>query len=693
MIVGKEKLQRTKYKIYLIFWIAYWCVTAWYYFRQSASLVQEAPGISRPLAIAVYICVIVFMAASIGFCFFRWGTAYKQLTPEGREYKPRMKWYHIFFLVCIDFYCFVEIEMINNAEKIGEMELKYVLANLAGGLIMGLLLLLWFNSLRRACMTLLIFATTMSLVFYYVYLTRGEPFQLIDMYSFKTAWGVKGSYEFVWTHSVTIFLCLSLSLIAVILHCPDRALARKKPGKICIRAGALAAMIGGYFFLMYGSWNTQLGIVTDLWAPHKTYVKVGTNVGFFCVVKFMRNDPPDGYSSSAVKRIAEESVSKYEQWENKPAADGTTPVNIIAIMNESWADYRHAADFKTNIDYMPYYDSLNENVIKGHTMVCIWGGGTSKSEYEFLTGNSVKQYPGVVPFVNFYTHKQYSMVSTLKDAGYEAIAIHPNKGTNWNRITAYQYLGFDDFLTIDDFGEDAEKVRGMISDKESYKKVISLIEEKENPEDPLFVFNVTMQNHGGYSTNNYRNDVLVTGFSDDAVNRYLSLVKNTDEATEYLLEYLKDLDQPTMVLMFGDHYPDLPEEFEEYISGAVKGDLKPAERVKYYETPFFIWTNYGSETKTDVITSGGFLGTMMLEKTGLPLAPYNHYIQMLRESVLGYNHLGYYTPDKTFHNWKKASDDILDIINDYEILQYNALVGKSNRLDWFFLPEKKDVPG
>ena len=270
--------------------------------------------------------------------------------------------------------------------------------------------------------------------------------------------------------------------------------------------------------------------------------------------------------------------------------------------------------------------------------------------------------------------------------GYSAVAIHPNKGTNWNRINAYDYLGFDRFFTIDDFAENSEKIRGMVSDKENYRKIISLIEEKENPDDPLFIFDVTLQNHGGYSTNNYTNDVFVNGFSNDTVNRYLSLVKNTDEATEYLLEYLKELDEPTIVVMFGDHYPDLPVEFEEFITGAKKEDLSLEDRVRYYETPFFIWTNYDTETETDVITSCNFLGTMMLEKTGLPMPSFNHYIQMLREKIAGYNQHGYYTPDKVFHTWESAPEEINSLINEYEILQYNALMAKANRADWFFLP-------
>ena len=66
-------------------------------------------------------------------------------------------------------------------------------------------------------------------------------------------------------------------------------------------------------------------------------------------------------------------------------------VNIIAIMNESWFDYRSVGDPQTSESYMPFLDSLTENIIKGHTLTCTKGGGTAKTEYEFLTGNSCKR--------------------------------------------------------------------------------------------------------------------------------------------------------------------------------------------------------------------------------------------------------------------------------------------------------------
>ena len=114
------------------------------------------------------------------------------------------------------------------------------------------------------------------------------------------------------------------------------------------------------------------------------------------VAKYMRLTPPEGYSVSEVERIIENSEEKNagdEEVSGKNSEDPeqeekVTPVNIIAVMNESWFDYRTIGDPKTSESYMPFLDSLTDNIIKGYTLTCTKGGGTAKTEYEFLTGNS-----------------------------------------------------------------------------------------------------------------------------------------------------------------------------------------------------------------------------------------------------------------------------------------------------------------
>lgn len=681
----KQELSKVKGKIHLAVWTVFWAVTAYIFFSNSAAVLGDET--ERPFwTWILYFGIIAILIVSIIFCIRSWLFKRVQTDDKGKAIKGKFKPYHFIFFAIIAVICFLIMELINNSEKLLEMKPLYMAMNILGCFIMMLIMMAWLNSFRRTIIMIVAFTTTMSLIFYYVYLCRGEPLQFIDIFSFTTAMEVAGAYSFKFTRWVTVMLTVALCLIAIIMHIKkDYQWAGKLKTKLVSRAAAIVSMAVLFQLYLNVNWNGALGIVTDLWAPHDTYEEVGTNMGFFCVAKFMRNTPPDGYSVEKANEVAEQSKKDFED-SNYTEKDVTTkPVNIIAIMNEAWADYSVFDKFKTNESYQPFYYSMNENTIKGHTLVCISGGGTAKTEYEFLTGNSVKQYPGMVPYVSYYTHDQYSLVSTLKAQGYETAAMHPNKGTNWNRTTAYRFLGFDNFYTIDDFSSSAERYRNMITDMENYKKIIEVIESKDDPSQPFFLFDVTMQDHGGYGTDNFPTDIQVEGYNDSAWNRYLSLVKKSDDALQYLIEYFEDCDEPTMIVMFGDHFPSQDSKVEEYLSGKKRDELDIKEMEDYYQTPFFIWTNYDMESEQDVITSTNYLGTLMMEQTGLKMTDYEHYQIMLMDNEMkAFNHKGYVDTEGGYHLWKDAPEDVINSELEYEYLQYNNLVESGNRLDSFF---------
>ena len=582
-------------------------------------------------------------------------------------------------MVALAIYLNFMLEFVNN-EKIAEIAPEYLLLDLAGILIIMILLFLILNSYKLMMLVMLVFYTVITMVFYAVYLFRGEPFQMIDVYSLGTAMEVVGQYKFVFSYQVVTVLVCSLCLLPLLLSMPDWKLSRRIWVKILMRVIVIPLAFGLHYYYMNYNWNGEMGIVTDLFAPLNTYQECGTQVGFFCVMKYMRVTEPDGYSVERTQEIAEESMQA------QVANSNTTvePVNIICVMNESFADYRQLGELRTNQEVMPFYDSLFENTIKGNTLVCIKGGGTAKSEYEFLTGNSVKRFPAMVPYVSYFTHEQYSLVTTLEAQGYESVVMHPYKKTNWNRPTAYRLLDFDEYISIDDFDEDAEKIRGLVSDRANYEKIIERVEAKENSDDKLFLFDITIQNHGGYKTSTYFGDINCLDYSDEEVDTYLSLIHESDQALEYLISYFAHIDEPTLVVFFGDHYPALPDGFSEYLSGGAYDELDLASQEKYYATPFLIWANYDIPEQANITTSTNYLGTLMLEQTGLEMAPYNYYLKNQMEDMPALNHLGYLDNYGSFHSWSDGEEDELQAENDYECLQYNNLVEDGKRLDWFF---------
>lgn len=673
-------------------WILYWGIALGLLLFERELIVGTTEK-DRKLYLPVFAGMIVL-------CFAAWGVSLARFARASeKRKKPVLLNAKLLLPVLLNAgYLFFEIEYIGNTEFF-EMKWYYMLLNVGVIFLFCLFLTGIFNSLKRAMIFLNIFYYVMSLVFYYVYHFRGEAFQLIDLYSIGTAAEVVGGYTFDITRQMVLMLVATMIVVSLWKQSRNYVLIRRGVLPGILLRGITALAIGGFYLLyMYLNWNAQFGVISDLWNPAKTYRQYGTTVGFMAVAKYMRLTPPEGYSAAEVERIigdfesgqeeeASSDAGEEDQKEDAGAeakASGTvTPVNIIAIMNESWFDYRTIGDPQTSEDYMPFLDSLTDNIIKGHTLTCTKGGGTAKTEYEFLTGNSCKRFPGMVPYVSYFTHSQYSIVTTLSDQGYRTVAMHPNKATNWKRTTAYRFLDFDEFIAIDQFPSDAECYRNMISDQANYEEIVRVYEEKEEGE-PLFLFDITMQNHSGYTNKYFQADVNCEGYDSDEADQYFSLLKLSDQAIEYLITYFEQVDEPTMIVMFGDHSPKLPDEFETWIAGNSYDSLSIRDQEKFYGTPFFIWTNYKMESQENVWTSTNYLSSYMLSLTGLELTPYNEYLLNLREKIPALNHLGYLDPYGIWHRWENGDSETLELEREYECLQYNELMDSQNRVDEFF---------
>ena len=406
----------------------------------SRSLIGEADE-NRFLRVDGFVLLLFAITGSALLCTKILRPA-RKFGADGHPVTYRIRPVHFLWLAACDLYCFWIVEYVNN-EAMLEIRPYYVMLNVVGIFIISCLLLLWINSLRVVMIVVTGLWSFAALLFYTIYDLRGEPLQIIDFTSVDTAFSVSDGYTIPFPRSFVVDIVLGLCLVAIWVHLPRIALAKKKRNRILIRLAAAGCMIVGYFLYLNTSWNRSVGILTDLFAPIKTYREYGTTVGFFCVGKYMRLHAPEGYSVKETEKIAALSAES-AKLEN---TTDVVPENIIVIMNEAWADLDYVGDLKTNIDPMPYYHAMQENTIKGHTLVCITGGGTAKTEYEFLTGNSIKRFPGMVPYVSYFTHDQYSIVSTLQDQGYRALAMHPYKASNWNRPSAYQLLHFEDFIT------------------------------------------------------------------------------------------------------------------------------------------------------------------------------------------------------------------------------------------------------
>ena len=441
--------------------------------------------------------------------------------------------------------------------------------------------------------------------------------------------------------------------------------------RLVFRITFLLIGVHGIHYLYTTTILAQNEIAVDIWNRNKSYKKNGIYLDFFMNFHYLSTEKPEGYSQEAVQSIIDQKTTKPETNSGTNAKTGSKDPNIIIIMNESLADYTllNNGDAMTyNKDYLPFIHSMEDNVIKGKCYVSVFGGQTANSEFECLTGNSLAFFPASsVPYQQFVNGKTFSLPIYLESLGYKTTAIHPCVGTNWNREVVYDSMNFDKFYTQNDF-VNPEYVR-YISDEENYNKIISQFENKKEDE-KLFIMNVTMQNHGGYTDDTEWEDPIVAGDGEYILaNEYLSSAHVSDQAYEYLIDYFTEYDEPTIILMFGDHHPSIDEEFIDTVLGGTQDSLTLEQMQEKYCTPYILWANYDIEANTEGVSSTNFLSNLVLENAGLPLSRYHQVIASVQEEVQAMNAFGYMTKDGSWHEYTDKTQ-ATDLLNDYSIAEY-----------------------
>lgn len=162
----------------------------------------------------------------------------------------------------------------------------------------------------------------------------------------------------------------------------------------------------------------------------------------------------------------------------------------MVVMNESFSDLTtYLEGYETSTDPMPYVRSLMNrgDMVSGTCAVSSdMGTGTANSEFEFLTGNSMAYFKGNTPYVQFIDAETPSLASLLAGRGYSTMAMHAYERAGYNRVKVYDRLGFETYKGIEDFDVDLDYARGYPTDEANYRQLISYFETVDEPTVVLF---------------------------------------------------------------------------------------------------------------------------------------------------------------------------------------------------------------
>ena len=495
---------------------------------------------------------------------------------------------------------------------------------------------------------------------------RGRPLLAIDITSIRTALNVTESYQLTLTPVFALSLLTALAAAAMGYALGDAPPRSPRWPKWAAR-GAAALLAGTYVYLALGTYMiTNTGIFV-LWDENQ-YAE--SAVMYFAITtEKLSVAEPEGYGEQALDAIAEEIDAETEA---PSASDGEEP-NIIVVMNESFSDLATVGEFDTSEPIAPFVSSLTENTVKGQVYPSVLGGNTANSEYEFLTGDTMGFVPtGTVPYQLYVNDETDTLVSALEAQGYSTTAMHPYLSSGWNRVRVYDLFGFDTVLFKDDF-TGKKYLRNYVTDESDYENVIARYEENKDG-DAQFIFNITMQNHGGYTFEGFTPTVRITGHEGEfpRAEQYLSLVNLSDAATRELVEYFAAEAEPTVILFFGDHQPKLEEEFYA-LANTQEESSAVAETQERYATPFFLWANYDIPEAEGLELSINQLSTLLMDAAGLETTGYQRFLGQLRENWPVINAQGAMDGEGNWYSLYDPAFTESEAVQDYRILQYNHL--------------------
>lgn len=519
-------------------------------------------------------------------------------------------------------------------DDLHKMLCKLIIVNILFYELFSFLLFFISGSGKLAARISLVFFWFTGVLNAYIYRFRGTFIRPWDIFSVKTAMNVAVNYDYrPDTRMITVTIAaVLLFLIAGFIKLDIKTFIKNRVIRIVLSLAAVLMICVSAFALRKDRVIDALGIYTTQFDSKGMIRSNGMFVSIMYQMKYLNVEKPEDYSADKEAEI----LSSYKYGKGCPAEKP----DILVFMDEAFSDPAVDGEFETDTDYMPFIHSLekgHENTITGYINTSVNGGNTPNSEFEFLTGNTMGFLPeGSIAYQQYVRHHIDSIPSMLKSFGYSTLASHPYKANGWDRPRVYPLLGFDEMLFDDHFESfSPERVRNYISDEADFNLVADRVDEMRS-DGPVFSFNVTMQNHSGYSKKDYDNfersvklkDVDAESDATVRMENYLSLVKYTDTALKNIVERYSSADRPVMIVFFGDHQPD-PATFDAMWDREQK-NREALEEEDYYNTyrvPFVIWANFDIDEMSGVETSLNYLGNLVLEEAGFELPPYRSFLK------------------------------------------------------------------
>jgi len=331
------------------------------------------------------------------------------------------------------------------------------------------------------------------------------------------------------------------------------------------------------------------------------YEDYGFPYCFSCTVIAKGIDMPNNYEESIVKNIVNR--------DGKDSYNSKKIPNIIIVQLESFLDPKLIKGLEFSEDPIPNFRNLQKNFTSGYVTVPVVGAGTVNTEFEVLTGMSLRYFgPGEYPYKTVMTDSVCESVAyNLKSIGYSTHVIHNNVASFYGRNSVFPKLGFDTFTSSEMMNITDYTPIGWAKDAILTTSITDCLNSTEGQD---FVYTITVQSHGGYPSEQIikNQKIKVFGTNDEekrnSMEYYVNQINEVDQFIGDLVEELSNSEEDTVLVLFGDHLPSLGLKANDLANGSI------------YQTEYVIWDNMHLKTKDKNIKAFQ-MASLALDKIGI----------------------------------------------------------------------------
>ncbi|MDA1881816.1 LTA synthase family protein [Bacillus cereus group sp. BY10-2LC] len=589
------------------------------------------------------------------------------------------------------FYIFMQVNMsfIEAMNWIYFYNMQFILSVVA----IYAIYILVYNLIGKVFLSMILTSCTLvilGIVNYLKLIFRGDPLYPSDFTQIMHMQSVIPMVMdyFSWSYIFVIILSIVACIVAGIYM-------RRYIQNVKIHLGIRALLVVGSIFVLYAYGNfantfmnkvfQKSGVDFVLWDQNENYASNGFVLGFISNLDTTVMEKPNNYSKENMLQIANDIKQQYsgnignQKKKEKP--------NIIFVMSESFWDPTKVTNLSFSEDPVPNLHHYIENFPGGQTISPTFGGNTANVEFEALTSYSMSLLkPGSIPYQQVVINKKEipSIPMALKKEGYYTSAIHSFGRSFFKRDDVYRVLGFDKF-NAEDTMENVDIDGDYISDLAMSKEIIAELEKQKQP---TFIHAVTMQNHFPFTEGRFGENLIeISGLENEEskgeLETYTEGLRRSDEALQYLIEQLDNLDRPTLLVFFGDHLPSLGTNKSFYKeNGYITNEKTPNERLAMAQTPLLMYANFDMPNDNLGVVSPIYFSNLIFDYAGLNKSLFYQFLsEFYKEIPVLRDELKVDKNGEVINDLTKKQKEMLE---QYKMLQYDLLVGNQYSKDILF---------